>query len=183
MHYLFLAGIGNSELDHWQSIWFRALGPKGRWVEHTDWDAPDADRWVADLERAVGALAGPKILVAHSLGCLLAIEWAKRHRDAGVKGSFLVAPPDVDGPSFPKAAVGFGRAAAGMPPLPALVVASTDDPYASFESARAAATAWGAEIANVGRRGHINLASNIGAWDEGRALLDRFVASLSDGTP
>jgi uncharacterized protein len=178
MNYLFLAGIGNSEPDHWQSIWFRALG--GRWVEHADWDRPRADDWVADLERAVREVAGPKLLIGHSLGCLLAVEWAKRHRDADIKGSFLVAVPDVGGPNFPKSAVGFAPADPdlGPPPLPALLVASTNDPYASFASARSAAKAWGAAIASVGERGHINLASNIGAWDEGRAFFDRFVAGL-----
>ena len=178
MNYIFLAGIGNSEPDHWQSIWFRALG--GRWVEHADWEQPRADAWVADLERAVQEVAGPKILIGHSLGCLLAVEWARRHRNPDIKGSFLVAVPDVGGPNFPKAAAGFAPADAnaGPPPLPALVVASTSDPYGSFASARRAAKAWGAAIASVGDRGHINLASNIGAWDEGRALFDRFLAGL-----
>lgn len=176
MNYIFLAGIGNSEPEHWQAIWFRALG--GRWVEHADWDCPCADVWVADFERDVRDLAGPKVLIGHSLGCLLAVEWARRHRDADVKGSFLVAPPDVGGPNFPRSAIGFAPATDGPPPLPALVVASTNDPYASFASARSAAKAWGAALVNVGERGHINLASNIGAWDEGRALFDRFVAGL-----
>jgi predicted alpha/beta hydrolase family esterase len=176
MDYIFLAGIGSSEPDHWQSIWFRELG--GRWVEHADWNRPRADDWVADLQRAMQDVAGPKVLIGHSLGCLLAVEWAKRHRNSDVKGSFLVAVPDAGGPNFPRSAVGFAPATDGAPPLPALVVASTNDPYASLASARSAAKAWGAAIANVGERGHINHASNLGAWDEGRALFDRFVAGL-----
>src|SRR5690349_20317782 len=124
MNYVFLAGIGNSEPDHWQSIWFRDLG--GRWVEHADWGRPRADDWVVDLERAMRDVAGPKVLIGHSLGCLLAVEWAKHHRSPDVKGSFLVAVPDAGGPNFPKAAVGFAPATDGPPPLPALVVASTN---------------------------------------------------------
>jgi predicted alpha/beta hydrolase family esterase len=178
MNYIFLAGIGNSEPDHWQSIWFRGLG--GRWVDHADWERPRADEWVADLERAVQEVAGPKVFIGHSLGCLLAVEWARSHRNPDIRGSFLVAVPDVGGPNFPKAAVGFAPADAhsSPPPLPALVVASTTDPYGSFASARSAAKAWGAAIASVGDRGHINLASNLGAWDEGRALFDRFLGGL-----
>ncbi len=176
MKYVFLAGIGNSEPEHWQSLWFRALG--GRWVEHADWDQPRVDDWVADIDRAVQDVAGPKVLIGHSLGCLLAVEWAKRHRNPDVKGSFLVAVPDVGGPNFPKAAVGFAPTTDGTPPLPALVVASANDPYGSFASARAAAKVWGAAIMNVGERGHINLASNLGDWDEGRTLFDRFMAGL-----
>jgi predicted alpha/beta hydrolase family esterase len=75
--------------------------------------------------------------------------------------------------------VGFAPATTGAPPLPALVVASTNDPFGTLASARAAAKAWGAAIVNLGERGHINLASNLGAWDEGRALLDRFIAGLA----
>jgi predicted alpha/beta hydrolase family esterase len=176
MTYVFLAGIGNSEAEHWQAIWHRALG--GRWVEHADWNRPRADVWVADLEASLRATPGPKVIVAHSLGCLLAVEWGKRHRDPEVRGSFLVAPPDPCGPCFPAAAVGFAPPGDGRPPLPALVVASTSDPYASLVSAQRAAGCWDARLADVGACGHINLASNIGGWDQGRALLAEFVASL-----
>jgi hypothetical protein len=179
MNVVFLAGLGNSEPEHWQSIWYRSM-PGARWVEHADWDAPNADDWVADLDAALRDLTGPKVLVAHSLGCLLAVEWAWRHHDPAVKGSFLVAPPDTRAPSFPPAAVGFGPpGGAARPPRPAMVVASTTDPYASVASARAAAAAWGAELVDVGARGHINLASNLGAWEEGRAHFERFVAGLA----
>ena len=57
-------------------------------------------------------------------------------------------------------------------------MASTTDSYASIESSRAAAAAWGAGFANVGALGHINLASNLGDWPEGRALLAAFEARL-----
>jgi uncharacterized protein len=179
MTYVFLAGIGNSEPGHWQSLWYRSLAGAARWVEHADWAHPEATAWVADLDRALKAMRGPKLLVAHSVGCLLAVEWAKRHRDPDVLGSFLVAPPDVLGPDFPREAVGFDPpAAARQPPTPALVVASSNDSYASVAWARAAAEAWSADIVDVGALGHINLASEIGAWDEGRRLLERFVARI-----
>jgi predicted alpha/beta hydrolase family esterase len=179
MTYVFLAGIGNSEAEHWQAIWHRALG--GRWVEHADWEHPRASDWVADLDGVLRATGGPKVIVAHSIGCLLAVEWAKRHHDAQIRGSFLVAPPDPCGPCFPTAASGFAPPGDGKPPLPALVVASSTDPYASLRSSQNAAACWGAEIIQVGARGHINLASQLGAWDEGRALLASFVARLEPG--
>ena len=175
--HVFLAGIGNSEPGHWQSRWHRSL-PGSRWVEHADWDNPDARAWIADLDAALAAVTGPKLLVAHSLGCLLAMEWARDHRDPDIEGAFLVAVPDAAGPNFPRQAVGFRPATTGRPPLPALVVASTNDGYASIESARAAAAAWGADFADVGALGHINLASNLGDWPQGRALLAAFEARL-----
>jgi predicted alpha/beta hydrolase family esterase len=179
MQYVFLAGIGNSEPGHWQAVWHGELG--GRWVEHADWERPRRDEWVAELHQVLRDVSGPKVLVAHSLGCLLAAEWAARHSDPEVKGSFLVAPPDVNGPRFPSGIVGFAPAlAAARPPTPARVVASTNDPFATFESACAAAAAWGADIVDVGALGHINLASNLGGWAAGRRLLERFVAGLAE---
>jgi predicted alpha/beta hydrolase family esterase len=180
--YVFLAGIGNSEPQHWQSRWYRAI-PGSRWVEHADWDHPDGARWVADLDQALQSIEGPKLLVAHSLGCLLAVDWARRHRDPEVRGSFLVSVPDRRGPNFPASAVGFGAAVEGRPPLPALVVASTNDRYSSFEHARAVAAAWQVELVDAGALGHINLESNIGAWSEGRQRLERFVSSLALDAP
>jgi predicted alpha/beta hydrolase family esterase len=177
MRYVFLAGIGNSEPGHWQARWYRSLPPdRARWVDHADWDRPVAAEWVADLDAVLTALPGPKLLVAHSMGCLLAVEWAKRHHDPDLRGAFLVSVPDVDGACFPAQAVGFAPAADGRPPLPALMVASTDDRYCSMEHARRVAGAWGVKLIDIGAKGHINLASDIGDWDEGRRLLDAFAA-------
>jgi predicted alpha/beta hydrolase family esterase len=198
MNQVFLAGIGNSEPGHWQSIWYRSLGASAHWVEHADWNNPDADAWVADLERVVRGLRGPTVLVAHSLGCLLAVAWARRSRDparqaaaggaatlgdpegaAVILGSFLVSLPDPQAPCFPRQAVGFPDATAAAPPgAAALLVASTTDPYGSLPYAQAAARAWKAELVDVGPLGHINLASHIGAWPQGRALFDRYVTRL-----
>jgi predicted alpha/beta hydrolase family esterase len=179
MHYVFLAGIGNSEPEHWQSIWFRSMEKSASWVDHRDWDNPDAAEWVDDLEAVMAKIRGPKVFVAHSLGCLLAVERAKRHRDPDVRGSFLVSVPDVNGRNFPRQAVGFGAAVDGRPPMPAMVVASTNDAYSSVAHAQSVAAAWAVALTDVGALGHINLASGIGAWPAGRQLFDRFVASLS----
>jgi len=175
--HVFLAGIGNSEPEHWQSIWYRSQ-PGSVWVEHNDWDNPDAGAWVADLDAALRSIAGPKVLIAHSLGCLLAVEWARAHRDPQVRGSFLVAVPDSASPNFPRQATGFRPAATGTPPMPALVVASTTDKYSAIDPARAAAAAWGAEFVDVGPLGHINLESNLGDWARGRALLAAFESRI-----
>src|SRR3954462_14135103 len=106
MNFVFLAGLGNSEPGHWQAIWFRSM-EGAHWVAHREWERPRATDWVADLQRDLQRIPGPKVLVAHSLGCLLAVEWARRHSDPSVKGSFLVAPPDVRRSTFPDGVVGF----------------------------------------------------------------------------
>jgi len=181
MHYIFLAGIGNSESEHWQSIWYRSLGSSGHWLEHTDWDNPVAEVWAEDLDRCLRALSGPKVFIAHSLSCLLVAEWAKRYEGAGVAGSFLVSVPDPKGPAFPRQAVGFGEGLEGRLPFPTMMVASTNDKYGTMEHAQRVSAHWHSPLVNVGDKGHINLASGLGDWRQGRAMLDEFVASLTRG--
>jgi predicted alpha/beta hydrolase family esterase len=176
MNYVFLAGIGNSDPEHWQSIWFRSWGPSGHWLEHADWDHPVAEEWVRDLERCLRGISGPTVLVAHSLGCLVVAEWAKRHQHPEVKGAFLVSVPDPAGAAFPPEAKGFGAALDGRLPFPAVMVASTNDRYGSIDHARRTADRWGIPLENVGALGHINLASNLGEWQQGRDLLGAFLS-------
>ena len=71
---------------------------------------------------------------------------------------------------------GFAPIPAAPLPFPATVVASRNDPYVAFERARAFATAWGAELVDLGDAGHINASSGLGDWAEGRALLAALVA-------
>ncbi len=65
--------------------------------------------------------------------------------------------------------------------FPSIVVASENDDYLTLERARAFAGAWGSQFSSVGRAGHINSTSGLGAWVEGRGplgvLLDRPGAS------
>jgi len=176
MSVIFLAGINNSVKGHWQRRWFRRLG--GWWVEHADWARPNASDWVADLKRALGKVKGPRLLLCHSMGCLLAAEWARLHGDPGVAGAFLVGVPDVKADAYPKEAEGFGSPFGVRLPFPAMVVASRNDPYAGMEYSRRLAAHWGARLADVGEKGHINLNSGLGLWDEGLELLKGFLGSL-----
>ncbi|HAV37174.1 MAG TPA: alpha/beta hydrolase, partial [Massilia sp.] len=72
---LTLAGLWNSGPQHWQTLW-EARHARLRRVEHRDWNNPQRDEWVAELDAAVGACQGAPVLVAHSLGCMLAAHWA-----------------------------------------------------------------------------------------------------------
>lgn len=181
--YIFLAGIGNSGQNHWQRHWFEQLG--GVWVEHRRWDRPDCEEWVADLETALAAASGPRLLIAHSLGCLTALEWARKHSDPEIAGGLFVACPDPAGPSFPAAASGFGATGPLTSlPFPAVVVASDDDPYASAGFSAELASAIGASAyVNVGSRGHINAESRLDGWDEGRQILREHLPAAADQLP
>lgn len=177
---VYVAGIGNSGPAHWQFLWYDRE-PGGVWVEHSTWDEPVRDVWLQELDTTLRAVAGPKVLIAHSLGCTLVTEWAARHVDENVVGAFLVAVPDVHGPQFPAEAVGFDRAEYRPLPFRTVVVASEDDPYATFGHSAEVAAALGAELVGVGSRGHINAASGLGDWSEGRTLLrERFPEAFGE---
>jgi serine hydrolase len=177
--YAFLPGIGNSEPEHWQAIWANQLQPS-LWVQQADWNNPERDAWVSALARQLRAVSGAKLLVAHSLGCLLAAEAADQLAALGVVGAFLVAPPDPESPCFPASVRNFRSALDLRLPVPSMLVVSQDDPYCAIEHAAAVAPRWQSELVNVGSKGHINAGSRLEDWAEGRALLDRFQASLRD---
>ena len=64
--------------------------------------------------------------------------------------------------------------------FPSIVVASTNDEYASVERARSFANAWGSTFVNIGAAGHINSASGLREWPEGRELLGELLAATTE---
>lgn len=110
------------------------------------------------------------VLVAHSLGCLLAVHWAVQ-TNATIKGALLVAPLDPDGSHYPPEAKGFAPIPSVPLPFRSVVVASDDDPYGSVGFAQKSAHLWGSQLVRVGAKGHINSHSGLGEWPEGFALL------------
>jgi len=174
---VYLAGLNSSEPEHWQSRWLRR-DPSGLWLEQEEWDRPDLERWVNDLGRAATASQGPLFLVAHSLGCHLAAAWAGRAGAGRVLGAFLVAPPDPTRPELRALVRGLDKLPGGKLPFPSLVVASRNDPFAAPAQSRQLAAQWGSRFVDAGKVGHINLASNLGDWEEGLDRLESFQAGL-----
>lgn len=171
---IILPGIGNSGEAHWQTRWEQA-DPSFQRFQPASWEQPELQDWIAALDRAVAAQAQPPLLVAHSLACLLVAHWAARTRGR-VRGALLVAVPDPEGPAFPAEAASFRTVPEQPLPFPALIVASTDDPYGSVDHARGRAAAWGAGFVTLGPFGHINGASGLGDWPTGQMLLEAFAA-------
>ncbi|HLD67806.1 MAG TPA: alpha/beta fold hydrolase [Pseudomonas sp.] len=166
---LILPGYGDSGPAHWQSLW-QAAEPAMQRVPLDDWEQPHCARWLARLETAVAECGPDTLLVAHSLACLLVAHWAAQ-RERRIRGALLVAVPDPLGPNFPGAAQGFAPLPLKRFDFPSLVVASSDDPFSSSGFAQACASAWGSRCLNIGAAGHINDASGLGEWREGRELL------------
>jgi len=168
-------GINDSTEKHWQSRW-QATQTDAVRIRPASWDEPELDDWIAAVDAAV--TSPDTIIVAHSLGCLAAAAWLAEN-PGRVRGALLVAPPDRSGPDFPAVAPTFRAAVPTVLGTPALVVASADDRFCALGTARNLATAWGAGFVEVGRIGHINSASNLGAWPAGRSILDEFAESLA----
>jgi len=171
---LIVPGLGNSGPQHWQTHW-QQRNPDFVRVEQTDWDQPDFADWLARLDAAINACPAPPILVAHSLSCSLVGHWVTRHAGE-LHGALLVAPADIDSDSHtPPETWGFRPMPLARFACPAIVVASTDDPYVDFSRAQHFAARWHARFVSVGALGHINSASDLRDWPTGWALLEELV--------
>ena len=176
---LILPGYEGSGVGHWQQRMAEKLAT-ARIVDQADWNQPVLASWVARLVAAVKGADRPVVLVAHSLGVWLVIHGVGALREAGVvervKGAFLVSVPS---PARIRKIDAIDPAFAGdvqKLPFPAVVVASSTDPFATLDDQRALAAALGAEFSEAGDQGHINVASGHGPWPEG---LMRFAGFLS----
>jgi predicted alpha/beta hydrolase family esterase len=69
---------------------------------------------------------------------------------------------------------GFGPIPRRRLPFPAILAASSDDPFLAPARAQALATDWGARFVDLGPCGHLNPASGHGPWPRGEALLSEF---------
>jgi uncharacterized protein len=169
--FLHLHGWQGSGLGHWQTEWARKLGDET--LEQDDWVWPRRGDWMTRLEEVLLADARPTVLVAHSLGCHLVAAWAAHSgHTARVRAALLVAPPDLDRHDAPPQLHSWRPLVRERLPFPSLVVYSSNDPYGSTEQSLRFAADWGSESVAIGPRGHINAESGLGAWPEGRALLD-----------
>ena len=168
---LILPGLHGSGPDHWQS-WWLSVDRDACLVKQDDWDTPRLDPWSGQVAAAVRSAPGA-ILIAHSLGCALVASIAVRHPALPIGGALLVAPADVEEAGWTSPGVAaFGPISLGQFPFPAIVVASRNDPYVTFERSARFSAAWGAELIDLGYAGHINPLSGFGPWPLGLRLAE-----------
>jgi predicted alpha/beta hydrolase family esterase len=173
---LLVPGLWNSGPEHWQSYWERERTDCRR-VLQKEWETPRCSDWVAALDAAVAGSSLPVVLAAHSLGCALVAHWAGGSSHlAKVRGALLVAPSDVEAPSYPAGTTGFAPMPLKKLPFRSIVVMSSDDQYVTPDRARRFARAWGSRLVDVGPKGHINSASGLGMWPEGFALVEELAS-------
>lgn len=176
---LIVPGLMGSGEAHWQSHWESSgLGQLAdrvagvARVEQRSWSRPELEPWLDALETAINACPARPVLVCHSLGCVLAAHYAaSRPHAVQPAAALLVAPADVERPTAPLEVVCFSPISTARLPYPAIVVASSDDPYCSAVRATYFASQWGARYENVGPLGHINAESRLGGWPGGTGLL------------
>ena len=165
-------GLHGSGPDHWQSWFERKIAHCVRVVQ-SDWNTPNLPQWSAKLRRELNRVPGRVWIVAHSFGCLAAVQTAFDYRER-VSGLMLVAPADPERFGL-KSVISESRF-----DVPSIIVASTNDRWMSFERAAAWAEAWGSELLNLGAAGHINVNSGYGAWPRG---LDIYWSLRTDAAP
>ena len=174
-------GLGNSGPEHWQSRWERAY-PCTLRVVQKDWDNPVRPVWVAALEQTLAGVGRPGDPRGPQCG-------GYDHRPLGsgqfadpVLGALLVAPPDFEAeiPGLPSRRASRRRLAAHTSCdafLPAVVVASTNDSFATPSRSAGMAGAWGARCVSIGDAGHINAEAGFGPWPEGEKILEELATA------
>lgn len=171
---LLIPGLNGSSDDHWQRYWARDHA-NAAVVEQDDWACPAIEDWQAKLDEALSKTDGA-FLVAHSLGCLLVANYAKRLHSERILGALLVAPCSLDAAmGYHPCMIRFGSEPLDRLPFPSLVIGSLNDPYMSPNELERHARLWGSELSVIGFAGHINVDSGFGRWREGYGFLERVV--------
>ena len=143
-------------------------------VQQDNWDQPELDFWMARLSAQIDACKDDVILVAHSLGCALAVHWIFSHKSSvlhvkQVKGLFLVAVPNVRQTLFP--APSFSPMPEMRLPINSVLIASDNDPWCDIELSKYWGQCWGSEFHSLPKAGHINSESGLGNWEQGQMWL------------
>lgn len=166
---LIIPGLHGSGPKHWQSQW-ELQHPEFKRVEQLDWETPRCEDWLAVLDAAICRENDQVILVGHSLGSVTIAHWASRY-GRQITGALLVAPSDTEAATFPPGTDGFSPIPTGHLPFPSTVIASTEDPYISFDRVRNLAAAWGSRFVSLGARGHISVSDGFGPWPDGTEYI------------
>ncbi|MGU7769150.1 RBBP9/YdeN family alpha/beta hydrolase [Burkholderia sp. MR1-5-21] len=173
---LIVPGLRDHVEDHWQTHLARRL-PSARSVAPLEHDKLSRAARVAALDAALAEIDGPVILVAHSAGVMITVQWA-RHATRAIQGALLVTPADLEtAMPAPYPSIDAIRDNGWLPvprdrlPFPSIVAASRNDPLARVERVEAFAAGWGSRLVDLGEVGHMNPASGYGEWPGALALI------------
>lgn len=178
---LIVPGLREHVADHWQTLLAQKL-PRVRSVAPLEHDKLSCAARVDAIERALGSIEGPVIVVAHSAGVMMLAHWASRHASCAIHGALLAAPADLETPMPPGYPTidalnehGWLPIPRDALPFPSIVAASSNDPLTRLARAREFARAWGSRFVELGDVGHLNPASGHGEWP----LAEEFIGELA----
>ena len=181
---LIVPGLRDHVAEHWQTLLAARLRAAGRpvaAVKPIGRADLDCDARVDAIERAVYAIDGPVLIVAHSGGVIMVAHWAQYSRRP-IRGALLAVPPDFETPMPAGYPTIDELDAAGWLPVPrkallfpSIIAASRNDPLASYDRVAELAHAWGSRLVDLGEVGHLNPASGYGEWPR----ADEFIADLA----
>jgi uncharacterized protein len=169
-NYFIIPGFGGSGPKHWQTF-FEKQGTNYRRIEQKDWNNPDLKEWSEIIENLLSDF-DPKtvVLIGHSLGCHAITNWAVRH-PRNIKAALLVAPPDLNVLDEQLHTRFINTMITDRLRFKSMVVASTNDQWATIEKSKEMAECWGSRFVNIGAAGHINAQSGHYEWKQGLTLL------------
>jgi len=194
VRFLILHGWQGSGPEHWQT-WLagrlRAAGHHVQYPELPACDEPCPDRWGIAFRSELGRLAArqddERVVVAHSLGCVLWLrEAANVAPSRRVDRVALVCPP-CPGAAVPELAgfypTGADREAVALAAGHTRLVCTDDDPYCPGENAaRYWAQPLGLTVDLLPGAGHINVEAGYGPWPEMEAWCLGQSAELAERT-
>jgi uncharacterized protein len=179
---LIVPGYEGAGPVHWQTRMSQKLST-ARIVEQPDWLYPSLSDAVVELTRAVMDATRPVVFVAHSAGNILIAHTmaslVQLNVQDRVRGGYLVAVPSSRALlQLPTMDPAFANVPRDPLPFPTVMVASSNDPFATLEEQADIALAWGSQLVEAGEAGHINTASGHGPWPEGMMRFAGFLSKL-----
>ena len=174
---LIIPGLRDHVEAHWQTLLAKAL-PHSVTVPPLEHGKLSCQARLDAIDRALEAIEGPVIIVAHSAGCMMVAHWAQ-HSTRTIRGALLAAPADVETPmpaGYPTKEVLQSNGWMPIPHsrlrFPSILAASSNDPLTQFERARGFADDWGSRLVALGPVGHLNPNSGHGPRPRAVELID-----------
>lgn len=174
---LIIPGLREHVPDHWQTLLAAKL-PRVRSVAPLEHDKLSCAARVDAIDRALAAIEGPVIIVAHSAGAMMVAHWAALRATREIRGALLAAPADLETPmpaGYPTTEAlelnGWLPIPRARLPFPSIVAAGSNDPLTRLDRARDFAQAWGSRFVELGAVGHLNPASGHGEWPRAEEFI------------